>query len=396
VLQRAACRQAGDGTPALSADDRRHLLEANRALADQGLRVLAIAWRPDVAPGDRAIADLTFLGLVGMEDPVRPGVQEAIARCGAAGIGTIMLTGDQRSTAEAVGRQLGLAPEAIRSRVSPEEKLALVGALQEQGHVVAMTGDGVNDAPALARADIGVAMGRHGTDVARAAADLVLVDDNFPTIVRAVEEGRVIYANLRKVVRFLFSCNLSEIVLIFVAIAAGFPSPLLPLQILWINLVTDILPAMALIRDPAEPDIMRRPPRDPREALVTWSSGGRMLLEGLLLASGALGAYLWGVWQYGAGARAGTLAFLALVLLHPFQALNCRSQRAPWWSLPSNPLIWVSVAVLVVVQWLAIAPTPLARVLDTVPLSPLDWLVAAACALWPVALMQLGKTRGHR
>jgi Ca2+-transporting ATPase len=390
VVERSAWTQApGDRRP-LTAGDRARLLEANRELAALGLRVLAVAWRPGAA-ADHRIDDLTFLGFVGLEDPVRPGVREAIARCRAAGIATIMLTGDQRVTAEAVGRRLGLSADAVRSRVSPEEKFALIERLQGEGHVVAMTGDGVNDAPALARADIGVAMGRHGTDVARDAADIVLTDDNFPTIVRAVEEGRVIYANLQKVIRFLFSCNLSEIILIFSAIVAGLPAPLLPLQILWINLVTDILPAVALIRDPAEPDIMRRPPRDPGAALVSRRAGTRMLVEGLLLSAGALSAYVWGIWQYGVGARAGTLAFLTLVLLHPFQALNCRSQSTVWWRLPPNRLIWVSVVALAVVQWLAIAPTPLARILHTAPLSGVDWLVAAAAAVWPVAVMQLAK-----
>jgi Ca2+-transporting ATPase len=267
-------------------------------------------------------------------------VREAIARCRAAGIRIMMLTGDQRSTAEAVGRQLGLAPEAIRSRVSPGDKLGLVAALQADGEIVAMTGDGVNDAPALARADIGVAMGRHGTDIAREAADLVLTDDNFATIVRAVEEGRVIYANLRKAIHFLFTCNLSEILTIFVAILLGFPAPLRPLQILWVNLVTDILPAMALIRDPAEPDVTRRPPRDPRDALVTWRFGQRMLAEGALLSAGVLGAYCWAVWREGPGPRATTMAFVALVLLHPFQAINCRSDDVGWWRLPPNGLAW--------------------------------------------------------
>jgi P-type Ca2+ transporter type 2C len=390
VLERSRWTDDGVERRSLTPDGRARLLEANRALAALGLRVLAVAWRPEVA-GDRRVDDLTFLGFVALEDPLRPGVGEAIARCRDAGIATIMLTGDQRVTAEAVGRRLGLPVDAVRSRVSPEEKFALIERLQREGHVVAMTGDGINDAPALARADIGVAMGRHGTDVARDAADLVLTDDNFPTIVRAVEEGRVIYANLQKVIRFLFSCNLSEIVLIFAAIAAGLPAPLLPLQILWINLVTDILPAVALIRDPAEPDIMRRPPRDPRAALVSRRAGVEMLVDGVLLSAGALTGYVWGIWQYGVGAHAGTLSFLTLVLLHPFQALNCRSQSAVWWRLPPNPLIWVSVVVLALVQWLAIAPTPLADVLQTVPLSAIDWLVATACAVWPVAAMQLAK-----
>jgi P-type Ca2+ transporter type 2C len=390
VVERSGWIQDGDDRRPVTADDAARLLQANRDLAALGLRVLAVAWRPDAA-GERRIDGLTFLGFIALEDPLRPGVREAIARCRDAGIATIMLTGDQRVTAEAVGRRLGLPADAVRSRVSPEEKFALIERLQREGHIVAMTGDGINDAPALARADIGVAMGRHGTDVARDAADVILTDDNFPTIVHAVEEGRVIYANLQKVIRFLFSCNLSEIVLIFAAIVAGLPAPLLPLQILWINLVTDILPAVALIRDPAEPDIMRRPPRDPRAALVSRRAGGEMLVEGVLLSAGALTAYVWGIWQYGVGAQAGTLAFLALVLLHPFQALNCRSQNVVWWRLPPNPLIWTSVAVLALVQWLAIAPTPLAKILQTAPLSAGDWLVATACAVWPAAVMQLAK-----
>ena len=395
VVEKSDWLQEGDDRRRLTADERARLLDANRALAERGLRVLAVAWHPRCG-ADRRVAELTLLGLVALEDPVRPGVCEAIARCREAGIGTIMLTGDQRLTAEAIGRQLGLAADAVRSRVSPEEKFALIEELQHRGHVVAMTGDGINDAPALARADIGIAMGRHGTDVAREAADIVLTDDNFPTIVRAVEEGRVIYANLQKVLRFLFSCNLSEIVLIFAAIVAGLPSPLLPLQILWINLVTDIFPAVALIRDPAEPDIMQRPPHGPGAALVNWPAGGAMLLEGMLLSAGALSAYAWGIVQYGVGAHAGTLAFLTLVLLHPFQALNCRSQTTVWWRLPANRLIWASVATLAIAQWLAIAPTPLAAILQTAPLSGGDWGVATACAVWPVAVMQVRKWFGAR
>ena len=395
VVEKSDWLQEGDDRRRLTADERARLLDANRALAELGLRVLAVAWHPRCG-ADRRVAELTFLGLVAFEDPLRPGVREAVARCREAGIRTIMLTGDQRLTAEAIGRRLGLPADAVRSRVSPEQKFALIEQLQRDGDVVAMTGDGINDAPALARADIGIAMGRHGTDVAREAADIVLTDDNFPTIVRAVEEGRVIYANLKKVIRFLFSCNLSEIVLIFAAIIAGLPSPLLPLQILWINLVTDIVPAVALIRDPAEPDIMRRPPHAPGAALVSWRAGGVMLLEGMLLSAGALSAYVWGIWHYGVGAHAGTLAFLTLVLLHPFQALNCRSQTTVWWRLPANRLIWASVATLAIAQWAAIAPTPLAAILETAPLSGGDWVAATACAVWPVAVMQVRKWLGAR
>ncbi len=394
VLELCRRRHTAPGLVLVGEGDRDALLEENHAMAAQGLRVLAVAWRPIPSVEDGRVEDLTFLGFVGLADPLRTGVKEAIGTCRQAGIRTLMLTGDQHRTAEAVGRELGLDPEAIRSRVSPEEKVRLVEALQAQGHIVAMTGDGVNDAPALVRADIGVAMGRHGTDVAREAADLVLTDDNFATIVRAVEEGRVIYANLRKVIHFLFSCNLSEILTIFAAILVGLPAPLLPLQILWINLVTDILPAIALIRDPAEPDVMTRPPRDPAEALVTWGFGARMMVEGMLLAAGVLGAYLWAVWGDGHGPRATTMAFTALVLIHPFQAMNCRSDRLGWWRLPPNWYVWLSLLALVAIQWGALSLSPLARLLGTVPLSGADWLLLGTGVLWPVAVLEVLKAWG--
>ena len=383
------------GVAPLTEEIRAGLLDANRALGRNGLRVLAIAWRPDGWDGP-AIEGLTFLGFVGLEDPVRPGVREAIARCATAGIRTIMLTGDQRATAEAIGRHLGLTSESIRSRVSPQDKLDLVAALQAEGEIVAMTGDGINDAPALARADIGIAMGRLGTDIAREAADIVLTDDNFATITRAVQEGRVIYANLRKVIHFLFTCNLSEILAVFVAIVLGFPAPLLPLQILWVNLVTDILPAMALIRDPAEPDVMRRPPRDREDALVTWRLGRRMLAEGALLSAGVLGAYLWAIWQDGPGPRATTIAFVALVLIHPLQAMNCRSERLGWWRLPLNGLSWIALAALWSVQWAAVSWAPLARLLGTVNLSPGDWALLTLWIVCPVLLLEVFKAAQGR
>ncbi len=386
VLARCRDRQTATTTTPLDQKQREDILETNRTLAGQGLRVLAVAWRP--GPEDKRIEDLTFLGLVGMQDPVRPGVKEALAVCREAGLRTIMLTGDQRATAEAIGAELGLDPRAIRSRVSPHEKLALVEQLQAEGEIVAMTGDGINDAPALARADIGIAMGRRGTDVAREAADLVLTDDDFSTIVRAIAEGRTIYANLRKVIHFLFSCNLSEILTILIAIASGFPSPLLPLQILWINIVTDILPAVALIRDPAEPDVMKRPAREPSEAMITWQFGRRMLMEGLLLALGVLSAYGVTVWLHGVGPRANTVAFLAVVLIHPLQAMNCRSERVRWWRLPRNSWIWAALVALVFAQWCAIYWAPLARVLGTVPLATSDWVVAILALLWPVAVLE--------
>jgi len=395
ILERATHRHTAAGPVPLTDEDHARFLEDNRAMAQDGLRVLALAWRPVVAIDGARVEDVTLLGFAGFVDPVRPEVADAIAACREAGIRTIMLTGDQQLTALTVGRQLGLDPDAIRSRVSPEGKLELVAELQRRGEIVAMTGDGVNDAPALVRADIGVAMGRHGTDVAREAADLVLTDDNFATIVEAVKEGRVIYANLRKVIRFLFSCNLSEILTIFVAILLGYPPPLLPLQILWVNLVTDILPATALIRDPADDDAMRRPPRDPAEALVTWRSGAHILVEGALLAAGVLSTYLWTIWRDGPGAPASTMAFTALVLIHPFQAMSCRSERFNWWQLPPNPWIPLSLLALFALQWLAIEWEPLARLLGTRPLTGADWLVLAGGVLWPVALLEGIKAWGR-
>ena len=388
-------RQTPTGRAALGPSEAEDILGHNQALAGDGLRVLAVAWR-SVDDLDAAGLDgLTFVGLVAFADPVRPGVREAIAACRHAGIRTVMLTGDQQATAEAIGRELGLGADAIRSRMSPDQKLALVEELEARGEVVAMTGDGVNDAPALARADIGIAMGRRGTDVAREAADLVLTDDNFATIIKAVAEGRVIYANLRKIIRFLFSCNVSEILAIFAAILLGFPSPLLPLQILWVNLVTDILPALALVRDPPEPDVMHRPPRDPDEALVTWRFGIRTLAEGAVLAAGVLAAYFWVVGVAGPGPRATTIAFTALVLIHPLQAIRCRSERLPFWRLPPNGLSWLALMALVAVQWLAVAPGPVARLLGTAPLGGDDWLVLVLGVLVPVALLELVKARAN-
>jgi Ca2+-transporting ATPase len=395
ILERATHLMTATGHRPLGEADRETLRALNLRLAGEGLRVLTIASRPEGWPAEGQIEGLTVLGLVGLQDPVRRGVKEAIAECATAGIQTVMLTGDQPATAEAVGRHLGLPPAAIRSRVSPEDKLQVIKALQAEGAIVAMTGDGVNDAPALARADIGVAMGVRGTDVAREAADIVLTDDNFATIVRAVEEGRGIYANLRKVIHFLFTANLSEITTIFVAVALGFPAPLLPLQILWVNLVTDILPALALIHDPTEREIMRRAPRDPRQALVTWAFGRRMLVEGFVLAAGVLSAYFWIMWWHGPGGRANTVALVALVLIHPLQAMYCRSAERPWWQLPFNALTWMALITLVIVQWLAVSWGPLTTLLQTRPLSLADWGTVAVAVTWPMLVLEGLKLRFH-
>jgi Ca2+-transporting ATPase len=298
---------------------RRQLLAINEELAAEGLRVLALAAGTVEAARESSLRGLTFLGFLGLMDPPDRGVKETIGRLRRAGIRTLMLTGDQRRTAEAIGRQVGtlgpgeqvidgreldassdaqlsgrLAHVAGFSRVSPEHKLRIVRALQAGGDIVAMLGDGVNDAAALKRADVGVAMGMRGTDVAKEAAAIVLQDDRFETIAAAVEEGRVVYDNIRKFVFYLFSCNVAEVLVLLAAGLAGFPLPLAPLQILWLNLVTDTFPALALAMEPGDPDIMTRPPRAPQEAILSRAFVGSVLLHALLITACTMAAFVWG------------------------------------------------------------------------------------------------------
>ena len=336
------------------------LLEAN-TMAAAGLRVLAIAARhwPEV-PGDvrpEVIErELEFIGMVGMIDPPRPGVAQAIQSCRDAGIRPVMITGDHPLTARAIAQRLGIdvaargvitGPElaampeaefarrvadvAVYARVAPEQKLRIVAALQGRGDVVAMTGDGVNDAPALRRADVGVAMGGSGTDVAREASAVVLLDDDFPTIVRAIREGRRIYDNLRRFVRYVLTTNSGEIWTIFLAPFLGLPVPLLAIQILWINLVTDGLPGLALAAEPAERNVMQRPPRPPAQSLFADGLGAHALLVGLTMAAIALGLQAWylgdgtGHWQ--------TVVFTALCFMQLGHVLAIRSERSSLFTL---------------------------------------------------------------
>ena len=320
VLELCDRLQTAAGTRELRPEDRDRLLELNRGLAGRGLRVLALASRPVEEAVESELHGLTWAGCIGLTDPPAPGVRETIAAFGVAGIRTVMLTGDQQFTAVRVARDLGLmGPDdgvldgraverldadalravvertAVYSRVRPEAKLRIGGALQERGEIVAMLGDGVNDAAALRMADIGVAMGGRGTDLAKEAADLTLEDDRFATIAAAVEQGRVIFDNIRKFVFYLFSCNLAEIAVVLGAGLAGHPSPLLPLQILWLNLLTDTFPALALAVEPAEPDVMRHPPRDPREAILSPGTLRSATGYAVLIAGAALAAFAWGL-----------------------------------------------------------------------------------------------------
>jgi Ca2+-transporting ATPase len=342
----------------LTAADRDRIMSANDGYANQALRVLAVAYRtldrdPHSFSAEAIERDLTFAGLVAMIDPPRPEVREAMAKCRTSGIRTVMITGDHKNTAVAIARELGFYDEgskaltgedvdrlsdegldamvedvAVYARVSPEHKLRAVRAWRRRGHVAAMTGDGVNDAPAVKEADIGVAMGITGTDVTKEVSDMVITDDNFASIVAAVEEGRGIYDNIRKFIHFLLSCNLGEILVMFTAALLGFPVPLLPIQILWVNLVTDGLPALALGVDPVDPNIMERPPRKTDEPVITGARGWLIGLQGALIAACSLGAFLFVFLYEKEGLeRARTAALATLACSQLFHAFNCRSMR---------------------------------------------------------------------
>src|SRR5690606_16013826 len=335
IIELCTRKLTADGERDLDDEGRRRLVAINDDLASRGLRVLALAQKspaparvegvgtggaPAPARGEDGLEGLTFIGFAGIIDPPAEGVKESIAAFRHAGIRTVMLTGDQRLTAEAIARDLGvlepgeetldgrelarlsddeLAERARRvaafSRVSPEDKLRIVSAYQQEGEIVAMLGDGVNDAAAMKKAHIGVAMGRRGTDVAKEAASLVLQDDRFPTIAVAIEEGRVVFDNIRKFVFYLFSCNLAEVLVLLGAGVAGLPLPLTALQILWLNLVTDTFPALALALEPAEPDIMDRPPRDPRAAILSAGFLRAIVFFSALITLPSLAAFLWGL-----------------------------------------------------------------------------------------------------
>ncbi len=399
---------------ALADADRAHLREINAALAADGLRVLGLATGTVDGPGEAALADLTFVGYIGLMDPPAPGVKDTIARLRAAGLRTIMVTGDQRITARAVGRSLALLTDDAQvmdgrelgdltgselhgrlsgvrafSRVAPEEKLTIVASLQAGGDVVAMLGDGVNDAPALRKADVGVAMGRRGTDVAKQAASIVLQDDRFETIAAAVEEGRVIYDNIQKFVFYLFSCNLAEILVLLVAALAALPPVLFPLQILYLNLVTDTLPALALAMEPADPDVMRRPPRPPQSALLSRDFMVRVVSYSALITASSLAAFVWAVRR--SPAEASTVGFMTLALAQIFHLGTARSRYSAL--VParavSNPYAIWALVLSVGLQIAAVAVEPLRAVLRTTPLGPAEWLVVGIASVAPAIAGQV-------
>lgn len=422
VLAACSFYLAPDGEPlSLDAEMREQLLLANRQMAERALRVLALAEKQ--MSDDDIESGYTFLGFSGLIDPPRPEVAEAIRQALEAGIRVVMLTGDQIHTAHAIARELRLRGNAelqarhardledasqqdiaqlalttdVFARVSPEDKLHIVEALQQAGEIVAVTGDGVNDAPALKRADIGVAMGKRGTEVAKEAADVVLADDNFATILHAVEGGRTIYANIIRFVHLMFSKNLGTVLAIFVAIVAGWPLPLLPLQILWVNLLTDVFPALALALEPTAPGVMQRPPRSPNEALLSRPFLWLITWQGALLAAIILGAYAWALQNYGSGSHARTVALFALIGVQIGHMFNCRSRtRSAFTGLFRNPFVWGAIVIVVILQGLALYQPFLARVLDTHKLTSTDWSVITATVALPVLVVEITKGLSRR
>jgi Ca2+-transporting ATPase len=417
-----------NGERVMDDEAKTRFIAANELMAARALRVLALAVKhfdeaPDEDSAEALESGYTFLGFVGMLDPPRPGVAESIRRAALAGIRTVMLTGDQLNTASAIARELGIGakghPSALHARdligadqagiaelarttdvfarVSPEDKMRIVEALQASGEVVAVTGDGVNDAPALKRANIGIAMGLRGTEVAKEAADVVLADDNFATIVRAVEGGRTIYANITKFVHLMFSKNLGEVLTIFPAIALGWPLPLLPLQILWINLVTDIFPGLALALEPTAPGVMQHRPLSQRDGFLSRRFLFLIGWQGAMLAVINLFAYAWALSRYGAGAHARTLALLVLVSGQLGHLFNCRSRiKSAFEGVTRNPYIWMAAGSMIALQLLAVYFTPLARVLDLFPPAKADWAVTAIAAVVPIVIVEATKAVARR
>ena len=427
VLEQCTKIQAPDGPKPLSDVGRRAVEEHNEALASQGLRVLAVAYRglADVSeePSAEGVErELVFLGLLAMQDPPRVAVPDAVRRARQAGLRTLMITGDHVATATSIGEQVGIlrAEDAVLvgedldrmsdreladaiehvdlfARVSPHHKVRIVDALRAAGHVVAMTGDGVNDAPALKRADIGIAMGITGTDVTKQTADIVLTDDNYASIVAAVEQGRVIYANIRKTILYLLSCNFAEIGIIFLAVLFGWAAPLTAIQLLWLNLLTDGAPALALGVERGEPGLMTRPPRSPKERIVNRKMASGILFQASLLAAAVLGAYalaLGGRWA----PIAGTVAFATLVVAELARAYTARSEDVPLVRLKPFSNRWMQAATFssFLLILLVLYVPPLQAVFRTASLGGGAWAVILPIGLVPAAAVELRKLLGAR
>ncbi|HKR13947.1 MAG TPA: cation-translocating P-type ATPase [Pyrinomonadaceae bacterium] len=420
IVQSCASQLTQAGVEPLDDARRAEVLEQARKMAGEALRVLAIAYKPN-AVIEQAESEMTLLGLVGMIDPPRPEAKAAVSMCEEAGIKVIMITGDHPLTAKAVAEELGISKggrivngvelealddkqlekevESIEvcARVSPAHKLRVVSALQNRGQVVAMTGDGVNDAPALKKADIGIAMGITGTDVSKEAAAMTLTDDNFASIVAAVEEGRGIFSNIKKYLMYLLSSNIGEIGLMAGATLAGLPLPLTAVQILYVNLATDGLPALALAVDPPERGLMQQPPRNSRRGIFTRPVVLLMIAGGVWSALVNLGLFTWALNSGRSVAEAMTMTFVSLVLIQFFKAYNFRSDRH---SVLRQPFAnkWLNIAILweLVMLGLILYVPLLERVFGTIALSAQDWLIITAAAFTVSPVLELVKWAERR
>ncbi|MBR6701373.1 MAG: calcium-translocating P-type ATPase, PMCA-type [Firmicutes bacterium] len=399
----------------ISDEEKNRVLKKNKEMASKALRVIAFAEGEGIC-----FDELRFAGLAGIYDPPRPEAKAAVETCRKAGIKVVMITGDHEETAAAVAEEAGIAERtgekislsgkeldampdeqllrnierySVFARVTPKDKVRIVKAFQRKGHIVAMTGDGVNDAPALKAADIGCAMGIGGTAVARGAADMVLADDNFATIVTAVKEGRGIYDNIRKAVHFLLSSNIGEIITIFVAILLGWNTPLLPVQLLWINLITDSFPAIALGVDPADPDIMNRRPVKREKSLFADGMTANILIEGVMIGTLALFAFAIGYNAYGSLDIGRTLAFTVLGMSQLIHAFNMRSEDKSVFSLGifSNMYLTGAFFICFALQVAVVSLPVMADIFKVVPLDGTQWLIAGALSLFPLLFVELEK-----
>ncbi|MEA5627956.1 HAD-IC family P-type ATPase [Nostoc sp. UHCC 0251] len=409
----------------LTEADRFAIENENEVMAGKGLRILGAAYThiDEAQTNGNVQHNVIWLGLIGMADPIRNGVKDLMGVFHQAGINTVMITGDQSPTAYAIGKELNLSrgeqleildstdlnnldPELMKglcdrvnvfARVSPANKLQIVQALQSAGKVVSMTGDGINDAPALKVADVGIAMGHTGTDAAREVADIVLENDNLETMIIAVSHGRTIYNNIRKSVHFLLSTNISEIMVMLVATAAGIGEPLTAMQLLWLNLVTDIFPGLALALEPPEPDVLSQPPRNPEERIIKTSDFQRIIFESATISVSSLTAYGYAISRYGIGAQASTLGFMSLTMAQLLHTLSCRSPQHSIFSsekLPANRYLTVALLTSFGLQIIAAAVPGLRQLLNLTPINLLDGAVIGTSALVPFVVNEGTKQIG--
>lgn len=432
VLKRCAYAVQKDGIVPMTEEIRASILNANKAMADKALRVLCAACRewsrvPENTDPEFLEKDLTYVGLSGMIDPVRPEVKAAIEECREAGIRPIMITGDHRDTAVAIGMELGIISDgaqaitgaqldeisdeefknritefSVYARVQPEHKVRIVNAWKANGMITAMTGDGVNDAPSIKSADIGIGMGITGTDVTKNVADMVLADDNFATIVSAVEEGRRIYANMRKAIQFLLASNLAEVLAIFFATMIGF-TILQPVHLLWINLITDCFPALALGMEKSEPDIMKRKPRDPKEGIFAGGMGFDVFFQGAIVTALVLASYLIGhriesgVWEFVNSPDGTTMAFLTLSMVEICHSLNMRSRRGSIFSLHSHNKFLYGAMIISLILTTAVIEVPfIAAAFKFTPIDLEEYVIALLLAVSIIPIMEAVKAIQRR